>query len=63
MVLWDLAKFYEHIDRDKLVQRALRAGYPTHLLMPAMRMAHATRWVSLGGYVQCAGHAFRGLLA
>ena len=48
-VLWDISKFYENVSHEKLVDRAIRSGFPIALLRVAIQMYRAPRHLTFKG--------------
>ncbi len=50
-LLWDLESFFEVVDRGKLYQRALDAGFPEPILRLSLGMYSAPRVLALDGWL------------
>ena len=61
-VLWDI-KFYENVSHKKLVDRAIRKGFPVALIRVAIQMYRAPRHLSLKGLTLGGLHPSHGVVA
>ncbi len=62
-VLTDMAKFYEHIDHQKLIERGARSGFPMPLMKVAVAAHSGPRMIRMNGFVGEELHAGRGIIA
>ena len=62
-IFYDLANFYEYIDRSVLLARARQWDFPVLLLYLVLNQYQSRRAVSLNGYVGDAGYPARGIPA
>jgi len=63
MFLWDLADYYEHIDRDILRGRVLQGGFPMDVLDVSAPMYGALRFLTLARLASRSGYPTRGVVA
>ena len=60
---WDMKEFYEHINRDKLGERAVRLDFPMAVIRAACAMYAAERLIQLGTMTISAGCPVKGIVA
>ena len=63
LILWDLAQFYENIDRRRLARRSQEVGFPMAIWAPAIQMYGETRIVTFNQLASPTGHSTSGLPA
>ena len=61
--LFDLANFYEHLDRGALLRRGLESGFPGQVMAVALNQYEGSRCIVLEGVARAMGHPKRGIPA
>ncbi len=62
-LLYDMSNFYEAVDRDLLLQRARRTGFPEAIIRVCLAVYAGPRMLQLDGALSVEAHPIKGMIA